>query len=67
MDIERLDKVRALLQKQRSCVMHHNRNVRMLLVVAILTFLVSFRVGGFRQLPSFWIVLAVGGVVGEAA
>jgi hypothetical protein len=57
MDFERLNRVPELRQKQRSCVLHHNLNVVILLVVVMLTFFASVHLVGSRQLGKYWTVV----------
>jgi hypothetical protein len=57
MDFERLNKVPELRQKQRSCVLHHNLNVVILLGVVMLTFFASIHLVGSRHLGKYWTVI----------
>ena len=53
---ERLDRVPELRQKQRACVLHHNLNVLILMVVAMLTVFVSVHLVRFAHLSVYWMV-----------
>ena len=56
---ERLNQVPELRQKQRACVVHHNLNVVILLLVVMLTFFGSIHLGRSAHLDVCWIFVPI--------